>query len=327
MRRSQTGRTAAGTLAAAAVLAVAGCGSPQADPRGPGVVSPGTRCLSDMPRYGGEPTTPSTATAAPHPSGTPSPVPATEGTEKDGVRITGIYGGSPGAAGTGCDPSAAPAAEFEVTNHGAATMTYTITFTMQGYSNMERVVGPVGAGRTVRGTVPLDRTPGGVDGGTRVSILKVRSVPTDEAPSQGGPCPASGVRLYIDQGDAAMGLRVVGLHLENCGKTGYTLNSRPRLQILDADHRPVDEVRIVPPSEITVSDGPDGTDRPLTLAPGERAQAGLVWRNTVQGPDGGVDAPYVRVWAGPGAHPVMVTPELDLGTTGKLGIHAWQKER
>jgi hypothetical protein len=26
------------------------------------------------------------------------------------------------------------------------------------------------------------------------------------------------------------------------------------------------------------------------------------------------------------AAPVMVTPELDLGTTGKLGVSAWQKD-
>jgi hypothetical protein len=30
--------------------------------------------------------------------------------------------------------------------------------------------------------------------------------------------------------------------------------------------------------------------------------------------------------AKPGAAPVTVVPELDLGTTGKLGVGAWQKD-
>lgn len=63
----------------------------------------------------------------------------------------------------------------------------------------------------------------------------------------------------------------------------------------------------------------------MTLKPGERAYAVLVWRNTTEAGTP-VNAPYVRVWAKPGARPVTVTPELDLGTTGKLGVGPWKKD-
>lgn len=62
----------------------------------------------------------------------------------------------------------------------------------------------------------------------------------------------------------------------------------------------------------------------MTLKPGERARATLVWRNTVEAGLDAVDAPYVRVRAQSGAAPVTVTPHLDLGTTGKLGVGPWK---
>jgi hypothetical protein len=123
----------------------------------------------------------------------------------------------------------------------------------------------------------------------------------------GGPCPASGVRVYADEGDAAMGLRVVGLHLENCGKSSYTLQGRPRLQILDEDHQAVEGVRIVPGSEIATGTGQDDTVRPLTLRPGERAEAGLVWRNTVEGFDGAALTEIEQAAGNPGARAIGET--------------------
>ena len=64
----------------------------------------------------------------------------------------------------------------------------------------------------------------------------------------------------------------------------------------------------------------------MTLKPGQSASAGLMWRNTVT--DGtSVHLPYVRVNAKAGAPTVMLTPELDLGTTGKLGVSPWKKDK
>ncbi|MEU8054607.1 DUF4232 domain-containing protein [Microbispora bryophytorum] len=71
----------------------------------------------------------------------------------------------------------------------------------------------------------------------------------------------------------------------------------------------------------------DDPPQPVTLKPGQSASAGLMWRNTVTAGVGApVNVPYVRVNAKGGARPVMVTPELDLGTTGKLGVSSWTKD-
>jgi hypothetical protein len=132
--------------------------------------------------------------------------------------------------------------------------------------------------------------------------------------------------VYADQGDAAMGLRVVGLHLENCGTGTYRLQGHPRVELRDEDHEPVEGVTVLKGGEaVATGTGADGPALPLALEPGERAYAGLVWRNTVEA-GMPVNAPYARVWAKPGAAPVTVTPELDLGTTGRLGVGPWKKE-
>ncbi|MFI9612158.1 DUF4232 domain-containing protein [Streptomyces sp. NPDC052023] len=233
-------------------------------------------------------------------------------TERDGVRITG-------RTGAACDRVA-----FEVTHEGTEAFTYTVSFTFASetgaaLSTVDESVASVEPGRPVRRTVAMAD-------GERVSVSKVRSVPADEAPSETGPCPDSGVRVYADRGDAAMGLRVVGLHLENCGTQPYLLDGYPELQILDEEHRPVDGVRILEGGDaIATGTGADAPPRALALAPGERAWAGLVWRNTTQFGEA-VDAPYVRTWVKPGAAPVTVVPELDLGTTGQLGVGAWQRD-
>ncbi len=49
-----------------------------------------------------------------------------------------------------------------------------------------------------------------------------------------------------------------------------------------------------------------------------------MWRNTT-GAGVAVNVPYVRVRVEVGAPPVTVTPELDLGPTGVLGVRPWAK--
>ncbi|WP_141726694.1 DUF4232 domain-containing protein, partial [Actinacidiphila rubida] len=73
--------------------------------------------------------------------------------------------------------------------------------------------------------------------------------------------------------------------------------------------------------------GADAAPTRPVLAPGEGAHAELAWRNTTLMGSDPVNAPYVRVVPRPGAAAVMVTPELDLGTTGKLAVGAWQSDR
>ncbi|MDL5204315.1 DUF4232 domain-containing protein [Streptomyces sp. ALI-76-A] len=244
----------------------------------------------------------------------------------DGVRITGVSVPSPGAAS---DVSAT----YEIANDGTEALTYTILFdfttsTGEVMANTRQTVRDVEPDRGARGTVAMPPSTVSVHDVTQVKISQVTSVPVDEAPAEPGDCPASGVRVTADEGDAAMGLRVVGLWLENCGTGAYRIDGYPRLSLLDDEREPVDGVRILRGSGgiTTAVPGIDDPPRPVTLRPGERARATLVWRNTV-GSGTAVDVPYVRVRAKADAAPVMVTPHLDLGTTGKLGVGPWRAER
>ncbi|WP_256976513.1 DUF4232 domain-containing protein [Streptomyces sp. CS113] len=278
---------------------------------------------------------------------------AGSGAERDGVRVVGVVERAgaresaspsgraserPGVSVTadslpGFGASAGPCVvQYDVTNPESEPFTYTITFSLmdeqgRAMSNVEERVASVGAGKTVRRTLEPGTYAGGgaVDAG-RVRILDVERVPSDEAPVPAGTCPASGLRLTADQGDAAMGLRVVGLHLENCGSRTYSLEGYPVLQLLDAEHQAVDGVEILRGTEgIPMAGGDGGAPRPVTLRPGEAAVSGLAWRNTTEFGEA-VTVPYVRVRAEAGSDPVMVAPHLDLGTTGELGVRAWRKD-
>ncbi|MFD9433026.1 DUF4232 domain-containing protein [Streptomyces sp. NPDC060002] len=278
-------------------------------------------------------------------AGASGSAPRTQVTEPavDGVRITSVTvpspSATPGASGggpvkaerlpAGLAADSGISAAYEVTNSGTEELTYTVRFdftTSAGevMSNETVTVRSVGAGRTVRGTVRPGMLTPGASPMTTVKVSEVTKVPADEAPTEAGVCPHSGIRVSADDGDAAMGLRVVGLVLENCGQRDYTLDGYPQVSLLDEDHEPVDGVEIFKGSGgISTVTGFDDPPRPVTLKPGERASAGLMWRNTT-GSGTAVDVPYVRVRAKSDAAPVMVTPHLDLGTTGKLGVSPWR---
>ncbi|SHM95328.1 DUF4232 domain-containing protein [Actinacidiphila paucisporea] len=245
-----------------------------------------------------------------------------------GVEITGVSGAALGC-GTGT-PSDPPKVGFLVSNHEGRPLTYTVEFTLYDASggpltNGGATVVNVAPGRTARGSADFGEVLRNAEGG-HVGIAKVRSVPADETPVASGTCPPSGVHVTADQGDAAMGLRVVGLHLRNCSAGPYRVSGFPQIQLQDLAHEPVTGVRVLHGSGgISTGTDFDVPPHPFTLQPGQSATSGLMWRNTVT--DGtNVDVPYVRVVAQPGTHAVTVTPELDLGTTGKLGVGPWAKD-
>ncbi|MEU5335466.1 DUF4232 domain-containing protein [Streptomyces asoensis] len=304
-----------------ALLLLSGCGSEGADTGGGGADGVGgggptpvtevTRPAVDGVRI--------TSVTVPTPSSTPS---GTSGASGGGlVRAESLPTGAPGDSGV--------SAVYEVTNSGTRPMTYTVRFDFttgagEVMDGRRVTVRSVGAGRTVRGTVRQGALVPGASRVTTVRVGEVTKVPADEAPAEAGVCPTSGVRLTADDGDAAMGLRVVGLVLENCGERDYTLDGYPQVSLMDEDREPVEGVRVLKGSGgIATVAGFDDPPRPVTLKPGQRASAGLMWRNTT-GSGTAVDVPYVRVRARSGADPVMVTPHLDLGTTGKLGVGPWR---
>ncbi|GAA4074050.1 DUF4232 domain-containing protein [Streptomyces shaanxiensis] len=325
----------------AGVLLLAACGSESAAPGGDGRVRAEALCPSEVAEYGGVPSTGGASAGGVsagvsaggssdggRPSGTPTPLPlpSPDATAESEVKVTALYAWG---NDSGCESDFS--ADFEVTNRGTKKATYTVTlgfFSSSGsiVDHVERTVAPVAPGRTVEGIAGLGRSLGDTPDVSNVKVEKVRSVPADEAPSASGPCPASGLHVYADQGDAAMGLRVVGLHLVNCGTRPYELNGYPELEILDEDHDDVDSVRILHGTD-RISTGTGGTGSPqrVVLRPGEAAQAALAWRNTTQFGEP-VNAPYLRVRAKQGARPVTVVPELDLGTTGKLGVGPWMRD-
>ncbi|WP_432165429.1 DUF4232 domain-containing protein [Streptomyces sp. bgisy031] len=257
---------------------------------------------------------------------------------EDGVRITSLTLPSVSPSPTrstsvsagGIPADSVVLATYEVTNNGTERLTYSVVFTFLGSDggaviNQSTTVRDVGPGKTVRGTVRAGELPPDAPRVTQAKVLEVTTVPAGEAPAEPGTCPASGIRISADKGDAAMGLRVVGLRLDNCGKRDYTVGGYPLLELLDDDLDPVDGIEILDGSgDITTGAGPDEPPRPITLDPGESATSGLVWRNTTEAGTA-VNVPHVRVRAKAGADPVTVSPHLDLGTTGKLGVEPWAK--
>lgn len=294
---------------AAALLLATACGADRADQdRGAGAAVPAPRApVTDPPVDGVRITSVTLPSASPTPPATHGPVHADR---------------LPGDSGV--------FAAYQVSNDGDEAMTYTVLFAFTTdtggvMDNREVTVSGVAPGSSRGGRVDLGVLAPGASPVTRVKIEKVSKVPAAEAPARTGACPASGLRLWADDGDAAMGLRVVGLHLENCGKSDYALDGYPRLSLLDENREPVPGVRILHGgAAIASGTGYDDPPAPFTLKPGQAARSGLVWRNTTLAGTP-VTVPYVRVLAGPGAAPVTVTPDLDLGTTGRLGVGAWER--
>lgn len=310
------------TAVLAGVLLLPACGSESVAARSDG--SQQTQGPDSAYRRG-DPSCGAPSTGTPPTSGASVLPGGSEDLEKDGVTITGLGGRS---RDCGLSPFSA---EFQVTNHETEPFTYTVTFAFVSHSGevlagTEKTVPAVKPGQTVTRTVALSELPPQTSSPVGVRITKVRSVPADEAPAPAGPCPPSGIRVTLGNGDAAMGLRVVGLHLENCSTRAYHIDGYPQLQLLDEDRKPVTGVEVLHGGDgISSVTGFDDPPRPVTLKPGQSASAGLMWRNTVT-VGTPVNLPYVRVKAKAGARPVMVTPELDLGTTGKLGVSPWKKD-
>lgn len=139
-------------------------------------------------------------------------------------------------------------------------------------------------------------------------------------------CPAAGVRISSPGSSAAMGLRALGLELVNCGTKPYRLNGYPVLRLFDGDGDTI-PVRVVHGAR-EITSGFDDPPRPLTLQPGERAGAAVLWRNLVTDPtvvatDG--ERLEVAPEVGGAAQVVGLDGPVDLGNTGRIGVSAWKK--
>ncbi|MFD5619564.1 DUF4232 domain-containing protein [Streptomyces yangpuensis] len=204
-------------------------------------------------------------------------------------------------------------------------------------------------GRSVRGTVR-----GAVAAGVLVGVVGCGTPPapraapgpvsesharparpdTGGAPSRGVPepssdpaCPEGGVRLIEAGGNAAMGLRVEGFQLINCGTEAYVLEGYPQVWLRDGRNELLD-VSVEHGSAGITTGVPDVDAAPqrVTLAPGQAAAWSVVWRNLVT--DAAVPATtaaVLEIEPRPGAPRLSLRPArpFDLGNTGRLGISAW----
>ncbi|WP_405847202.1 DUF4232 domain-containing protein [Streptomyces sp. NBC_01518] len=140
-------------------------------------------------------------------------------------------------------------------------------------------------------------------------------------------CPQEGIRVTAGPVNAALGLRAMDLTLENCGTRAYRVQGYPGIRLLDQDQQTLSGVAVIHGSggiaKVTGFDDPPGA---VTLAPGERAFAGLLWRNTTTGSADAAYVPYLTVAARSGSVPALLTPHsgIDLGTTGRLGVGPWR---
>ncbi len=159
-------------------------------------------------------------------------------------------------------------------------------------------------------------------------------------PTTTGPCPDGGVVITALDSEAAMGLRVLSLQLRNCGTRPYEVNGYPDLELPAEDGQRLD---------VRVEHGSSGISRiesferqptSITLKPGDRATAGIVWRNTY---DDTTNPPQVgaQLDVAPlaGRPRQTFTPRLeangdpwrednpavtiDLGSTGRIGVSPW----
>jgi hypothetical protein len=132
-------------------------------------------------------------------------------------------------------------------------------------------------------------------------------------------CPAPGVRIEAERGDAASGYREMPLRMTNCGDRPFEASGRPELVVLGKDREPL-EVAVVPSAHYTQS------AHPVTLEPGQSVTAIMSWRNTVTDSTVvAVSGVYLSVAPVPGAPAQIVRPPapLDLGNTGRLEVSVW----
>jgi hypothetical protein len=141
-------------------------------------------------------------------------------------------------------------------------------------------------------------------------------------------CPPEGVRVEPGTGDAASGLRVLGITLTNCGKRTYRIDGYPAVRSLDKDRTALDVQVLKGVAEIA---GPipewNAPPQPVTLKPGQRATAVVAWRNTydnLEHPP--VDVTFLEVAPLAGRPAQVIAPDngLDLGSTGRIGVSAWR---
>ncbi|WP_323184946.1 DUF4232 domain-containing protein [Kitasatospora purpeofusca] len=105
-----------------------------------------------------------------------------------------------------------------------------------------------------------------------------------------------------------------------------SLDGHPAVRVLDAERALLAVTVKHGSAGIATLANFDAAPKPLTLQPREYAEFQLVWRNTValgnQAPDNGR---YLDIAPLPGRPRLTVPADLDLGTTGRIGVAPWSE--
>ncbi|MCE7004097.1 DUF4232 domain-containing protein [Kibdelosporangium philippinense] len=153
--------------------------------------------------------------------------------------------------------------------------------------------------------------------------------PTPPQPTTTSQPPPTGLVIRPAYTDAAMGIRVLDIHLTNYGPDTTQINGYPDIRILDKDRQPITATIGHGSSDISTMDAAfNAPPQPLTLEPGQSARVGLLWRNLVTEPDRtATHGVYLDIAPTLGATYQRIEPDggIDLGNTTKLGLSAWTK--
>lgn len=166
------------------------------------------------------------------------------------------------------------------------------------------------------------RPPGRAD-----PLPSVTTAPPTPAPAG---CPESGLAVQPGGLEAAMGLRLLQLVVVNCGAAPRAVHGHPVVRVLDGDRKPLDVVVGLGSAGIATVAGFDAPPAAVTLQPGERAMAALIWRNTVTDASRpATNGRYLEVAVSGDAPAQLVQPDggIDLGTTAKVGVAPWSTRR
>ncbi|MDQ7908347.1 DUF4232 domain-containing protein [Phytohabitans sp. ZYX-F-186] len=167
-------------------------------------------------------------------------------------------------------------------------------------------------GGTPSGAAPVEALPG---------VTTTPPPPPSPSPAA---CPESGLSARPGAEDAAMGLRVLRIVVTNCGARTQTLRGHPPVRVLDEDRQPLDVTAGAGSAGVASVPSFDVAPATVTLRPGERAVAAVLWRNLVTDPSvRATEGHYLEVVVGSSAQVIAAEQVIDLGNTGKLGVAPW----
>ena len=142
-------------------------------------------------------------------------------------------------------------------------------------------------------------------------------------------CPESGVLVRELDTNAAMGLRAMSISLTNCGDAPQKFAGYPEITLYDAEGDPIKVDFRHGNGGIAQLEAFEEPATPFTLKPGERATAGILWRNLVEiATEPAATADSMAVVPRPGvAAQYLTAVNIDLGTTTKVGLSPWKKSK